>query len=90
MKYLDPRSQKSEKTFKVPITPSIDGKKLGVLSNGWKSMVEMIKLIEPPLKDIYGVSEVTVHEVARSTAPPEGLLEKMAKNYSAVIVGLAN
>ena len=90
MQYLDPRSSNPAKQLTVPAVSGLKGKTLGYLNNGWTSMTKIGEHIADPLKARYGVSQVIYYDVPRSMAPPDGLLEKVARECEAAIVGMAN
>lgn len=90
MKTLDPRSPNPERKLRLPAIPSLRGKRLAILNNGWLSMAKIGKLIEGRLIDDYGVREVVYHNIPRNMEPPGGLLDRIAREFDAAIVGLAN
>jgi hypothetical protein len=90
MQYLDPRSPHPAKELAVPAVGALQGKTLGFLNNGWTSMSKLGRMIEAPLKSRFGVAEVRFYDVPRSMAPPAGLLEQVAGECQAAIVGMAN
>lgn len=90
MQYLDPRSPNPSRSAAVPAIGELDGKTLGFLNNGWASMARIGKNIEAPLKARYGLSRVIFYDIPRSMAPPAGLLEQVARECQAAIVGMAN
>ena len=90
MKTLDPRSPNPERKLCVPTLPSLRGKRLAFLNNGWLSMEKIGKLIEGRLLEDYGVREIVFHSIPRNMEPPGGLLDQVARDFDAAIVGLAN
>lgn len=90
MRYLDPRSPNPSKGLAVPAVGKLDGKIVGYLNNGWMSLTKIGKRIEGPLKEKHGVSQVIYYDIPRSTAPPAGFLEQVARDCQAAIVGMAN
>ena len=90
MRYLDPRNPQPHQRPLVPAVGSLKGKTLGYLNNGWMSMAKIGSRIEGQLKARYGIAQVIFYDVPRSTAPPAGLLDRVARECQAAIVGMAN
>ena len=90
MQYLDPRNPNQNRKLFVPAVSDLKGKTLGYLNNGWMSMAKIGQHIEDPLKTKYGLSQVIFYDVPRSTEPPPGLLDQVARECQAAIVGMAN
>ena len=90
MQYLDPRNPNPNQKLFVPAVGGLKGKTLGYLNNGWLSMAKIGRRIEGQLKARHGVSQVIFYDVPRSTEPPPGLLDKVAAECQAAIVGMAN
>lgn len=90
MQYLDPRSPNSKPTLRAPAVGTLAGKTVGFLNNGWASMAKIGRRIEGRLKSKYGAAQVVFYDVPRSMAPPDGLLDRVAAECQAAIVGMAN
>ncbi|MBI4189742.1 MAG: hypothetical protein HY525_04310 [Betaproteobacteria bacterium] len=90
MQFLDPRTAKSSTKLYAATVGDLKGARLAYVSNGWMSMNKIGKRIEGPLKTKYGVSEVMFYDVPRNMEPPGGLLDDLARDCDAAIVGIAN
>ena len=90
MKYLDPRNVKPAGQVALPVAGALAGKTLGYLNNGWLSMSKMGTHMAEQLRTKYGVENIIYYDVPRAMGPPEGLLEEVAAECEAAIVGLAN
>lgn len=90
MQFLDPTSPNPRKAHDTKALSDLKGKRLAYLNNGWMSMTKIGRRIEGPLKNQYGVSEIAFFDVPRNKEPPDGLLEEVARNFDAAVVGMAN
>jgi len=81
----NPHADKGSKTLRA-----LAGKRLAYLNNGWTSMSKIGQLIEGPLKRVHGIAGIVHFDVPRNTAPPGNLLEHVAREFDAAIVGMAN
>ena len=90
MQFLDPTSPNPRKARDVKSLRDLKGKRLAYLNNGWMSMTKIGRHIEGRLKERYGVADLVFFDVPRNTEPPDGLLENVAGNFDAAIVGMAN
>lgn len=90
IEYLDPVSPNTDKTLYVPAVGELNGKRIGFLSNGWESYNTMGARIEAVFRAEHGVREVKHYAIPTSCAPPEGLLDQVAAECDAAIVGMAN
>jgi hypothetical protein len=86
---LDPTNPRPGKKRSVPPV-ALKGARLAYLNNGWLSMTKIGRHIEGPLKSKFGVSEVVHFNVPRNMEPPGGLLDEVARDFDAAIVGMAN
>ena len=90
MQFLDPRSPNPLKHVTLPRVRDLRSARVAFLNTGWLSMRKIGQRIEGPLMERYGVAEVAFHDVPRNAEPPDGLLDRIAAEYDAAIVGLAN
>lgn len=90
MQFLDPTNPNSRRARDVKALSDLKGKRLAYLNNGWTSMTKIGRRIEAPLKRTYGLAEMIFLDVPRNMEPPGGLLEYVAHNFDAAIVGMAN
>jgi len=89
MQFLDPTNPRPSRKHPA-LTVELKGARLAYLNNGWLSMTKIGRRIEKPLRDRYGVSEVVFCDVPRNKEPPGGLLDKVAREFDAAVVGMAN
>lgn len=90
MRFLDPTNPNPSKYLCVATVRELKGARLAYLNNGWISMAKMGKRMEAQLKTRYGVSEVVYYDVPRNMEPAGGLLDQVAGECDAAIVGMAN
>jgi hypothetical protein len=90
MQILDPRNPCADEIIELHTLETLSGKRLAYLNNGWLSMARIGKLIEGDLKGRHGVADITYYDVPRNMEPPDGLLDLVAEEFDAAIVGMAN
>ena len=90
MKILDPTSPNPAKLSPLPALESLTGKRIAFLDNGWRSMSGIGSHIEPLLQKRYGVAEMVRFDIPRNREPANGLLDRIAEEFDAAIVGMAN
>ena len=90
LEYLDPVSPNLDKKLFVPAVGELTGKTIGFLTNGWASYNAMGARIEQVFSERYGITEMRRYEIPTSCAPPAGLLEQVADECDAAVVGMAN
>ena len=89
MQFLDPTSPNPRKSLDRKVLDRLKGKRIAYLNNGWMSMTKIGRRIEAPLK-AQGVAEIVVFDVPRNKEPPGSLLDDVAREFDAAIVGMAN
>lgn len=90
VEYLDPVSPNRDRKLYVPAVGALQGKRIGFLTNGWSSFNTMGARIEQVFSEKHGIHSMRTYEIPTSCAPPEGLLEQVATECDAAIVGMAN
>ncbi len=90
IEYLDPVSPNTDKKLHVPAVGALKNKRIGFLTNGWESYNTMGKKIEQVFRDEHGISEMKRYVIPTSCAPLDGLLDQVAAECDAAIVGMAN
>lgn len=90
IEYLDPVSRNTDKKLYVPAVGALKGKRIGFLTNGWASYNAMGARIEQVFREQHGMREMRTYKIPTSCAPPDGLLEQVATECDAAIVGMAN
>ena len=69
---------------------SLAGKTLGILSNLWPSYETMVVQFRQQLVNEHRVSRVNYYEIPRTRAASDELLQRVASECDAAIVGLGN
>jgi len=90
LEYLDPTSPNTERKLYVPAVSDLAGKRIAFVNNGWLSFTRIGSRIEQVLKDRYGIASFATYAIPTSCAPAPGLLEQVAAEADAAIVGMAN
>lgn len=90
IEYLNPVSRNTDKKLYVPAVGDLKGKTLAFLTNGWSSYDAMGARIEQVLKERFGIRQMRTYRIPTSCAPPVGLLEQVAEECDAAVVGMAN
>lgn len=90
IEYLDPLSPNRDKKLYVPAVGTLQGKRIGFLTNGWSSFNAMGARIEQVFSERHGIHSMQIYSIPTSCAPPAGLLEQVAAECDAAIVGMAN
>jgi hypothetical protein len=88
--YLDPTSPNVERRLFVPAVSDLHRKRIAFLDNGWSSFRTIGKRTEAALRDRFGIEIFATYAIPTSCAPQPGLLERVAAEADAAIVGLAN
>jgi hypothetical protein len=91
MKILNPvgTARKTEKKA-LPVTASLDGRRLGILTNHWKSMDRMAQRMAERARTRYGASAVSLYDIPVNGAMAEATERRVLDECDAAIVGLAN
>ena len=90
IEYLDPVSPNTDKKLYVPAVGDLKGKTIAFLTNGWSSYNAMGARIEQVFSERFSIAGMRTYEIPTSCAPPAGLLERVAEECDAAIVGMAN
>ena len=90
IEYLDPVSPNLDKKLLVPAVGELKDKTIAFLTNGWSSYNAMGAHIAEVFGECHGIREMRTYAIPTSCAPPEGLLEQVADECDAAIVGMAN
>lgn len=90
VEYLDPVSRNADKKLYVPAVGDLKGKTIAFLTNGWSSYNAMGAHIEKVLSNRFGIREMRTYAIPTSCAPPPGLLDQVAEECDAAVVGMAN
>jgi hypothetical protein len=89
LEYFEPTNRKSSNTLLVPPVGRLEGKRIAFVNNGWVCFTKMGEHVEALLVG-QGVAEVPTYAIPPSAAPQPGVLERIAAECDAAIVGLAN
>ena len=79
-----------ERAVRKTISHSLEGMRLAVLNNGWRSMDLMSRMFVTYFPERYGVASVREWRIPTSNETPVALLEEVAATSDFAIVGLAN
>ena len=90
IEYLDPVSPNLDKKLYVPAVGELKGKTIGFVTNGWSSYNAMGEHIAKVFGERYGMREMRTYAIPTSCAPEPGLLDRVADECDAAIVGMAN
>lgn len=90
IEYLDPVIPRKDGKLVVPAVRELRGKRIAYVENGWKSFVNMGERIEHTLTRDYGVASFRMFRISTSHAAPPALLDQIASEADAAIVGMAN
>ncbi len=80
----------TERGSRKTISHSLEGLRVAVLNNGWRSMDLMARTFATYLPERHGVASVREWRIPTSNETPTPLLEEVAATSDAAIVGLAN
>lgn len=90
IEYLDPSIPRKDGKLVVPAVRDLRGKRIAYVENGWKSFVKMGERVEQVLARDYGVAAFKMYRISTSHAAPAALLDAIASEADAAIVGMAN
>jgi hypothetical protein len=90
IEYLVPTGLKAKKKVLIPPVGSLRGKRISFVNNGWTSFTKIGGYLADELKGRYAVSQVPMYQIPPSVAPDPKLLDRIAAESDAAIVGLAN
>ncbi len=90
LEYLDPTSPKPGGDLFVPAIGNLRGKVIGFLNNGWSSFTKIGARLETILREQHGIREVKRYDIPSSGPPVKGLLDTVARECDAAVVGMAN
>jgi hypothetical protein len=90
IEYLVPTGLKAKKKVLVPPVGTLKGKRIAFVNNGWTSFTKIGGYLTSELKDRYGVANVPMYQIPPSVAPDPKLLDRIAAESDAAVVGLAN
>jgi hypothetical protein len=90
LSYLVPTGLRTKKKVLIPPVGTLKGKRIAFVNNGWTSFTKIGGYVTAELKDRYGASSVPIYQIPPSVAPDPKLLDRIAAESDAAIVGLAN
>lgn len=91
LRVLDPSVQvQAVERVRKTASASLEGLRLAVLNNGWRSMDLMSATFAAYFPERYRVASVREWRIPTSNETPVSLLEEVAANADLAIVGLAN
>jgi hypothetical protein len=90
IQYLVPTGVKAKKQVLIPPVGNLKGKRIAFVNNGWTSFTKIGGYLTTELKERFGVAHVPEYQIPPSVAPDPKLLDRIAAESDAAIVGLAN
>lgn len=90
LEYLEPINRKATKPLLVPPVGELKGKRIAFVNNGWVCFTKIGMHVEQALIERHGVAAVPTYPIPPSAAPLPGVLDRIADECDAAIVGLAN
>jgi hypothetical protein len=90
IEYLEPTNPKVRKELVVPQVGELAGKRIAFVNNGWACFTKIGVQVERGLSGHHRIAEMRTYDIPPSSAPAPGLLERIANECDAAIVGLAN
>ncbi len=90
IRILDPLVPRPPGKVVVAPVKRLDGLRIAFVNNGWTSFTTIGQHLRGNLLASYGVAEVRGYDIPPSHEPPAGLLEAIAADCHAAIVGIGN
>ena len=90
IEYLNPTSPALDRELYVPAIGELKGKWVAFVTNGWASFAKIGEHMERQLKEQHGIAGMRVYPVPTSPGPGPEVLDTIARECDAAIVGLAN
>lgn len=90
LEYLEPTMPKARQALLVPPIGALRGKRIAFVNNGWICFTKMGEHVGRALLARHGVASMPTYPIPPSAAPAPGLLDRIAAECDAAIVGLAN
>ena len=90
IEYLDPVSPNKDRKLFVPAVGELKDKTIAFVTNGWASYNAMGAHIAQVFAERHGIREMRTYAIPTSCAPEPGLLERVADECDAAVVGMAN
>ena len=90
IEYLVPTGLRTKKKVLIPPVGTLKGKRIAFVNNGWTSFTKIGGYVSAELKERYGAASVATYQIPPSVAPDPKLLDRIARESDAAIVGLAN
>ncbi|MDQ0340838.1 hypothetical protein J2S00_003678 [Caldalkalibacillus uzonensis] len=90
MLVLNPKSRPKEVDQKLKPIYSLEGKRIGILNNRWKSWEVIIAEMSRQLSENHQVKSVAIYDIPLTSAASKSFLDDLALKSDFVIVGLAN
>lgn len=74
----------------APRLPSLAGRRIGLVNNSWRCMHVVAEELTRRLTAEHGVAEIVERRISAAQTLPPAVLEQMADDCDAVIVGIGN
>jgi hypothetical protein len=88
--YLEPTNPKVRKNLLVPPVGELKGKRIAFVNNGWISFTKIGVHVAEQMLNHHGIGSMPTYQIPPSVAPTPELLDQIASECDAAIVGLAN
>lgn len=88
--FVPTASARNVQKMEIASLDMLNGKRIGIVNNGWRSMDAMVPLLTRRLKEQYGVRQVEVFTIGLQHSMAEDILDKIVAECDAAVVGLAN
>ncbi|MBI3937172.1 MAG: hypothetical protein HY323_09360 [Betaproteobacteria bacterium] len=91
IKILNPvATPRTEREQRLPCVPGLQGLRIGILSNRWKSMDRMAQRFTQRAKETYFVSAVRMYDIPINGPMTEAVEQRVIDDCDVALVGLAN
>lgn len=69
---------------------TLDGRVIGIVNNSWRCMNVIADELTTVLREDFGVADVVERQISAAQTLPPDMLEAMAADCDAVVVGIGN
>jgi hypothetical protein len=74
----------------APRLSTVHGRTIGIVNNSWRCMNVIADELTALLRDDYGVARIVERRISAAQTLPDDVLEAMAADCDAVVVGIGN
>lgn len=90
LQYLEPINPKKAGVLVVPAVRELRGKTIAFVNNGWSSFTKIGARMEVVLRERFAVAQMRTYRISASSGVPATLLDQIARECDAAVVGMAN